>query len=296
MSLGKHINSYISKKRRRKIAQKEFSLSIHTVRALAKKDLYSTLSRWGIYIAAFISFIASSFILKNFLDSIKENDILISANPLNYPLFISTIIISFYLAILSAISISREKDQGTLEVLFYGPVSCPTYILGKYIKDMLTYLVVVVFFLAYFWGVSFLTNLGFSYGLVKIIFVSIFSVSCIVSFGLFISSLTGKMRNSIIWLIGILILFLVIQVGQTILFSIPEEKMSPVLTYLGNTLSVVSRGVNWISPFSYLTRGIDAVSLDNAFLYWLNILYSIIYSAILLVLSIFTLKRKGVKG
>jgi len=296
MSLGKHINSYISKKRRRKIAQKEFSLSIHTVRALAKKDLYSTLSRWGIYIAAFLSFIASSFILKNFLDSIKENDILISANPLNYPLFISTIIISFYLAILSAISISREKDQGTLEVLFYGPVSCPTYILGKYIKDMLTYLVVVVFFLAYFWGVSFLTNLGFSYGLVKIIFVSIFSVSCIVSFGLFISSLTGKMRNSIIWLIGILILFLVIQVGQTILFSIPEEKMSPVLTYLGNTLSVVSRGVNWISPFSYLTRGIDAVSLDNAFLYWLNILYSIIYSAILLVLSIFTLKRKGVKG
>ncbi len=263
---------------------------------MAKKDLYSTLSSWGIYIAAFLSFIASSFILKNFLDSIKENDILISANPLNSPLFISTIIISFYLAILSAISISREKDKGTLEVLFYGPVSCPTYILGKYIKDMLTYLVVVVFFLAYFWGVSLLTNLGFSYGLVKIIFVSIFSVSCIVSFGLFISSLTGKMRNSIIWLIGILIFFLAIQVGQTILFGMPEEKMSPILTYLGNTLSVVSRGVNWISPFSYLTRGIDTVALDNTFLYWLNILYSIIYSTILLVLSIFTLKRKGVRG
>ena len=266
------------------------------MKALTKRDLYSTLSRWGIYIAAFLSFIASSFILKNFLDSIKENDILISADPLNYPLFISTIIISFYLAILSAISISREKDQGTLETLFYGPVSCPTYILGKYIKDMLTYLVIVVFFLVYFWGVSFLTNLGFSYGLVKVILVSIFSVSCIVSFGLFISSLTGKMRNSIIWLIGILILFLVIQVGQGILFSIPEEEISPVLTYLGNTLSVVSRGVNWISPFSYLTRGIDAVSLDNAFLYGLNIGYSIIYSTILLVLSIFILKRKGVRG
>jgi len=278
------------------MAQKKFSLSIHTVKALSKRDLYSTLRSWGIYIVAFLSFIASSFILKNYLDSIKENDILISADPLNYPLFISVIIISFYLAILSAISISREKDQGTLEVLFYGPVSSSIYILGKYIKDILTYLIMVIFFLAYFWGVSFLTNLGFSYGLVKTILVSIFSVSCVVSFGLFISSLTGKIRSSIIWLIGILLLFLAVQVGQTILFGMPEEKMSPVLTYLGNTLSIISRGINWISPFSYLTRGIDAVSLGNNFLYGINILYSIIYSAILLSLSIFTLKRKGVRG
>lgn len=278
------------------MAQKELSLSIYAVKALSKRDLYSTLRSWGIYIAVFLSFLASSFILKNYLDSIKEDDILISADPLNYPLFLSVVIISFYLAILSAISISREKDQGTLEVLFYGPVSCPAYILGKYLKDILTYLVTLVLFVAYFWGVSFLTNLGFSYGLVKILLTSIFSVSCIVSFGLFISSLTGKMRNSIIWLIGILILFLAIQVGQTILLGMPEESLSPVLTYLGNTLFVISRIVSWISPFSYLTRGIDAVSLGNAFLYGLNILYSIIYSAILLSLSMFILKRKGVRG
>ncbi len=278
------------------MAEKRFSLSIQTVKALSKRDLYSTLRSWGIYVVAFLSFIASSFILKNYLDSIQADDILISADPLNYPLFISVIIISFYLAILSAISISREKDQGTLEVLFYGPVSSLTYILGKYIKDILTYLVMVVFFLVYFWGVSLLTNLGFSYGLLKTILISIFSVSCIVSFGLFISSLTGKMRNSIIWLVGILALFLAVQVGQTILLGMLEENMSPVLTYLGDTLSVVSQGINWISPFSYLTRGIDSVYLDNTLLYGLNILYSLAYSAILLLLSIFILKRKGVKG
>jgi len=278
------------------MAQKGFSLSIQTIKALSKRDLHSTLRSWGIYIVAFLSFIASSFILKNYLDSIKADDILISADPLNYPLFVSVIIISFYLAILSAISISREKDQGTLEVLFYGPVSSLTYILGKYIKDILTYLVMVVFFVVYFWGVSLLTNLGFSYGLLKTILVSIFSVSCIVSFGLFISSLTGKMRNSIIWLVGILALFLAVQVGQTILLGMPGENMSPVLTYLGDTLSVVSQGINWISPFSYLTRGIDYIYLDNALLYGLNILYSLAYSAILLLLSILILKRKGVKG
>ncbi|GAI58797.1 unnamed protein product, partial [marine sediment metagenome] len=110
------------------------------------------------------------------------------------------------------------------------------------------------------------------------------------------SCLTGKVRNSIIWLVGILALFLAIQIGQTILLGMPEENMSPVLTYLGDTLSVVSQGINWISPFSYLTRGMDAVYLNNTLLYGLNILYSLVYSAILLLLSIFILKRKGVKG
>ncbi len=278
------------------MAGKELSLSIHTMKALAKRDLYSTLSSWGIYITTFVSFVASSFILKNFLGSIKGDDILISADPLNYPLFISTIIISFYLALLSAISISREKDQGTLEVLFYGPVSSSSYILGKYIKNILTYFVVVLFFLVYFWGVSLLTNMGFSSRLGKAILTSIFSVSCVISFGLFISSLTKKMRNSIIWLIGVLILFLAVEVGQTILLGLPQGEVSSILTYLSDTLSVVSRGANWISPFSYLSRGIDAISLDNSFLWGLNILYSIIYSVILLVLSISILKRKGVRG
>ncbi len=278
------------------MAQKGLSLSIQTIKALTKRDLYSSLRSWGIYVVLFLSFIASSFILKNYLDSIQADDILISADPLNYPLFVSVIIISFYLAILSAISVSREKDQGTLEVLFYGPVSSLTYILGKYIKDIVTYLVMVIFFLVYFWGVSLLTNLGFSYGLLKTILVSIFSVSCIISFGLFISSITGKMRNSIIWLVGILALFLAVQVGQSLLLGMPGENMSPVLTYLGDTLSVVSQGINWISPFSYLTRGIDYIYLDNSLLFALNLLYCLFYSAILLSLSTFILKRKGVKG
>jgi len=47
-------------------------LSGRTINVLAKRDLISTLHGWGIYIATFISFLASSFILKNYLDSIRE--------------------------------------------------------------------------------------------------------------------------------------------------------------------------------------------------------------------------------
>lgn len=276
--------------------QGEFSLSGRTINVLARKDLVSTLRSWGIYIATFISFLVSSFILKNYLDSIRENNISISSDPLNYPLFISVVIVSFYLAILSAISISREKDQGTLEVLFYGSINCPSFILAKYIKNMLTYLIMIGFFFVYFLGVSGLTDLGFSYGLIEAMGFSIFFASCMISFGLLISSLTERVRSSILWLVGIFLAFLAIQISHTVLLGIPEENMSSPLIYLENTLSVISKGIGWISPFSYLTRGMDAISLGNLKIYGLNIAYCIVYSLILLIFSIIIFKKKGVRG
>ena len=59
-----------------------------------KRDLLYSLYSWGYYGVLFVSFFASSFILKNFLDGIREDDILVSAFPLNYPLYITIIIIS----------------------------------------------------------------------------------------------------------------------------------------------------------------------------------------------------------
>jgi len=273
-----------------------FSLASHTIKALVRRDFLSTLKGFGLYLAAFVSLMASSFILKSHLGAIKENNILISSDPLNYPLFISLVIISFYLAIVSVVSISREKDQGTLEVLFYGPVNSFSYLVAKYIKDMLLYLVLVFFFFVYFTAVSSLTNLAFSWSLVKAIFLSIFLVSCIISFGLFISSLTSKTRTSVIWLVGILLAFLAIQVFHTMLLHLEEEALSSSLLYLRRALGMISQGIGWISPFSYLNRGMQSIDIGSMRLYGLSILYSLVYSFILLVSSVFILGARGVRG
>jgi ABC-type transport system involved in multi-copper enzyme maturation permease subunit len=276
--------------------EKGISLSIHSMRVLAKRELVSGLYGWGVYVAMFISFLVSSFILRNFLRGIKEENIFISSYPLNFPLFVSVVIISFYLVIVSAISISREKEQGTLEVLFYGPVSSSSFLLGKYFTDMILYIIILGFFALYFLGVSLLTNLGFTYALVKALLLSIFLASCVISFGLFISSLTGRVRSSIIWLVGILLAFLALWFLQNMFLTFPPEAFTSWLLYLRKTLSVTQHLINWISPFSYLSRGMESIRVGSMRPFLLNILYSVIYSVILLVLSIYILKVKGVRA
>jgi len=275
---------------------KKESLSTHSMRVLIKRELISSLYGWGVYAAMFVSLLVSSFILRNFLRGIKEENIFISSYPLNFPLFVSVVIISFYLVVVSAISISREKEQGTLEVLFYGPVSSSSFLLGKYFTDMILYIIILGFFALYFLGVSFLTNLGFTYALVKALFLSIFLASCVISFGLFISSLTGKVRSSIIWLVGILLAFLALWFLQRMFLTFPSEAFTSWLLYLRKTLSVTQHLINWISPFSYLSRGMESIRVGSMKPFLINILYSVIYSVILLVLSIYILKAKGVRA
>ncbi|MCD6407080.1 ABC transporter permease subunit [Candidatus Aerophobetes bacterium] len=266
------------------------------MKILAKRELLSSLYGWGLYIAIFISFLVSSFILKNFLQGIRENNIFISSYPLNFPLFTSVVIISLYLVIVSAISISREREQGTLEVLFYGPVSSFSFLMGKYITDMLLYFIILGFFAIYFLGVSLLTNLGFTIALVKAFVVSIFLASCVISFGLFISSLTGKVRSSIVWLIGILLAFLGIWFLQNIFLRIPSEALSSWMRYLQKTIGIIYHFVNWVSPFSYLSRGMESIWLGSLKPFLLNILYSVLYTVILLALSVHILRAKGVRA
>jgi len=278
------------------MAKKSFSLTVHSIKVLIRRELFSSLYGWGIYGAIFASFIVCSLLLKNFTGGIREENILISSYPLNLPLFASVIIVSLYLVIISAISISREREQGTLEVLFYGPVSSLSFIMGKYFKDIFLYLITLIFFAVYFFGVSLLTNLGFTYSLVKALALSILWVSCVISFGLFISSLTGKVRNSIIWLVAILLAFLAIQFAHSIFLGFPEEALSTSLLYLRRTLYYISKGTSWVSPFSYISRGMDSIQIESMKLYLLNIIYCIVYSVIFLVLSVYILKLKGARG
>jgi len=278
------------------MSDKEISLSVYNMKVLAKRELTSSLYGWGFYAAIFISSLVSSFILKNFLQGIIAENIFITSFPLNFPLFTSIIIISFYLVIVSAISISREKVQGTLEILFCGPVSSSSFLLSKYFTDMALYLIILGFFVFYFLGASLLTNLGFTWDLIKAFLVSIFLASCMISFGLFISSLTSKIRSSIVWVIGLLIAFLAVWFLQNIFINIPSEALSLWMRYLQKALVIIHQFVNWVSPFSCLSRGMEAIRAGSMKLLALNILYSIIYTVILLILSIYILKAKGAKA
>ena len=271
------------------------NLRLNTVWVLTKRELRSTIYGVGIYLAILISLVISSVILQDYLMGAERFRIIITTNPFSYPLFIATAICAIYLSIASVTSIAREKDMQTMEILFYGPVDYISYIFSKYLKGVLSYIFIILFLAVYFVLAAMMSNLGLSVKSLGIFPLSLFLSSCLISFGIFISTLTESVRISILLFLGIVVGMAAIQIIHGILIKIEDVDLVSPLFYLRRTLSIIKAGVQWASPFYYLNKGIEAISLGSMGKYTLSLVFSVIYSVIALILSVLVLKRKGVR-
>jgi hypothetical protein len=102
------------------------------------------------------------------------------------------------------------------------------------------------------------------------------------------------MRNSVIWLVALLGAFLSVQVANGILLGFNESALSPLIQYLRKTIALISTGIEWVTPFAPLNKGIQAIVISNHQLYFGSILFALLYSSLFLVASVAVLRKKGV--
>lgn len=265
------------------------------IRAIIKREARSSFFGLGIYIASTIACLVSAFIFNTYIDTVEGNNIMVMASPLNNPLFYAVIVATMYTAISSSTALSREKDKGTLEVLFYGPVDHLSVILAKFIEDIISFLIIMLLVTIYFLYTAITTNLGFSITYFYAVILAIFISSCMSSFGLWLSALTARIRTSILLLIVIIGGLIGLQFLQNYILTLKPENLSLSMVYIMGVVSNALRIIRWVSPFSYLMNGINAVALGSISMYIENMIGAVIYTVVLLIATVYTLKWKGVR-
>lgn len=272
-----------------------YSYRTNASKVIAFRELFSTLYGLGLYVVLTAVFLISSYTVHGSVFQLEQNGLLALPSPLTSPFFLTVGLVAIYLGLCSAISISRERDQGTLEVLFYGPVDSFSYILGKYGQQMLTFFVVLVFSVINFWLVSLVTNFGFSGNFFSLMMLSIFLASCMVSFGIFLSTLTKRTNISLILFIALMILLVIFPFARQSVLSIPGKSLTTVMIYIRIVLDNLNILMQWISPVAYFERGLVAVGLHDTVQYIISIAASTIYTAVILGISMKVFENKGVK-
>jgi ABC-type transport system involved in multi-copper enzyme maturation permease subunit len=266
-----------------------------TISAIQNKDVRSLLFGKSLYVTLTLSFLIVAFIIRSYSNFIDEASLSVMAQPLYLPLAINVVITSVYLALVSCTSISRERDRGTLETLFYGPVNYTIYVLGKFLAHLLIYVLIVTvsgfFFFLTGWATGLAISSSFWWGL----FLSLFSASCITAFGMLLSSVTSNVRTSLLVFLGALFFFGGIQVAHEMLVSLPVATLSGAVIYLRQILIPLNVIANWIFPISYLARGMEAVEIGSPASYSALLVSTILYTALLLYMTIAGLKWKGIR-
>lgn len=272
------------------------SYRTNTVKVTAKREFFSTVYGVGLYAVLFFIFLLTSYLsIRVSLLNVMQNGLQALPNPITSPFFTAVFLAATYLGLCSAISISREREQGTLEVLFYGPVDSTSYILGKFTQQLLTFGVVLLFGVVNFFLVSLFTNLGFSSKFLGLLVLSIFLASSMVSFGIFLSAVAKRTIAGVVLFISLVLFFVVFWGAHGFIMSLSGLKLTTFLVYARLILDNLNAVIQWISPLSYFLRGMMAVDLGSVKEYAISIVSSTIYTAVLLGLSVVMLERRGVK-
>jgi hypothetical protein len=142
-------------------------------------------------------------------------------------------------------------------------------------------------------------NLGFSFEVIGVLIASILMASVIVAFGLFTAVWGDKTRTALVVLILVLLLLAGVQIADqvvsNIIVSTNPSSNDPILI-IRNALAMLTRLIQWISPYAQLTQAMDALVNHSLVSYLVNLGIMLIQSSVLLVGGIKLLSRKGARG
>jgi ABC-type transport system involved in multi-copper enzyme maturation permease subunit len=270
----------------------------HLARTVQRRDLRATLYGFGLYVTLSAAVAVAATVLRNYVRSVQDGGLYVLANPFALSLFGAVVLSSVYLALVSTTAIARERDQGTLEVLFYSPVDTVAYLLGKWLAQMGVYGLMVVVYLAILWLYALVTNFAFDLSLLWAALLSVTTASAVVAVGILLSTLNRSVRGALVALLSIVAVFLGVQLGHDyvsdLVTGLARTGSHPLL-FLQVVLGWLNRIFNWLSPFAYLERGIDALLRGSAGEYLLLLSLSMLYTAIAFGLAVRTLDRRGVR-
>lgn len=267
----------------------------HAIRVLQWRDLRGLFFSPGLYLALAAGAGAALVIVSDDLNAIASNHILIVSDAFSAPFFASATIAMFFLALASVASVAREKDQGTLEVLFYGPVDHTAYVLAKHLAQVVAYFGMSLALSALFLAYSGLTGLRLGPEFAFEVLLSLFTAAAVAAFGLFLSTLTRNVRSAYALFLAITAFFLAIHFGSQLLSGIRlANNFSPLLFVRDLTIGLDAI-VGVVSPFAVFETGVDAVVRHSFVDYLSMLLLSALHCVVLLVGSVYLLRRKGVR-
>lgn len=269
----------------------------HASKIIHLRFLNLIFNNLGIYLILALALLGGSIVINNTLESAVQNTILVDIQPLFSPALVMVILISTYLALAVCISISKENDKGTLEVLMYGPVNYRSYLSGVFSAFLVTYIIGLIVFTIWANLAIQLSQFGFSLDLYLILLISIITAGSMISYGIFIAALGGKTRMSILYFILFIGLIIGIQLADYVISTLLLATSSTAIdefAILRNVLASVSQFLVYFSPFSLFQLMMGDIVNGSMGSFFIHLLLTLSQIVLLLLFSYLLFKKEGV--
>jgi ABC-type transport system involved in multi-copper enzyme maturation permease subunit len=249
----------------------------------------------GIYVVVALAMLATVPVISSYLDAVERSRVLVLADAFTLPFFVAATLVMLFLALASVATIAREREQGTLETLFYGPIDVGSYVLAKHLAQLLSYLPMGLGLAVLLGAYSGITGLRLPEAFPLELVLSVFTAAAVAALGVCLSALVRGTRAGIALLAALTGLLLVIRIGSELLSGLPVTNNSSPFLLLRNVVLALDALAGYVSPFSVLQGGIDALVRGDLLGYVAAIGLSVGQCAVLLIVAAQLLARRGAR-
>lgn len=269
---------------------------LRLVLVLARREAASALRGFGVYLAATVAAGAATWFLLIEVRALEVAGIAASADPFRSSVNAAMMILALYFAVGAAVSTARDREIGTLEVLFYAPMNETSYVTGKVLGILCAYLVILPILALCLWLMSRLSGFQLPTSLPASLTFSVAPAAMVASFGVLLAIGLGRVRTAVLVLGGVSLLLIGTAVAYSIVLMIPiENPSSPVLS-LRDALAAVNMVLRWISPFSYVQRVVvEGVAIGAWHTAGVGLVLSLVATVTMMLLAAVWLRVRGVQ-
>ncbi len=261
--------------------------------AISRRIVQAAIFGPSLYIALAIIILGAMIPIRSFQSLLQAQGAATALRPFDVSIIVACILITIYLAFSSLITIAQDREQGTLDVLFFGPIDVESYLIGQFLGQWLQSILLFGAFGLYLVILSRLTGLIASWQVVISLIASLITSSAVISLGMLFAVLVKRTRGAVVTFFVCMAILLGLQIGSTFLLG----TSLPVMRNYEFLASLI-KGIQWLlsvaSPFYYLTNSLDAAAKGDLLRYGLVLAEAVIYTLGFTGMGIFFLSRRGV--
>ena len=272
------------------------TLRLHAARVVAWREVRLAVVGLGGYVAVSLALLAAGWIISNDVRAVRAADVLVLEHPFRTPVTVAVLLVSMFLGVSAVVSVARERDRGTLEVLFYGPIDEASYLAGKLFGQLGAYaaalpvLLIGLALLAVFSGFALTASVIAGLG------ASVLPVAQVVAVAILLGVLGGRLRNGVLLFIGLTLLTVAITLAYRFLVTVPIDSATSPLLVVRDAIGALDGVVRWVSPFATLERTVDGIALGAWWTVLAMLAVALVYVVGSLLVASLVLRRRGVRA
>lgn len=246
------------------------------------------------YVSLTFGILVLLIVLNNVFSVVSKETLVVLSDPYILPLLALALIAGLLHTLLAASTVTRELEQGTLEVVFYSPIRFREYLIAVFLSHLLGYGLLMLCFAAVTGLLSAVTHLQISPVFFGIAAFSFLFAAAMIALGLLAAAGLRSTRNAFLVCLAVVVALLVLKVALVVMEATISGQGAANLIVIRDVLEAINWIADWLAPTSYFLNGANAWIRADGWASGLNSLLCLAFAAVAILLAVRELERKGV--